>query len=1029
MKQLFLPLGLAIALGASAATPEWLDPEVNQINRLPMHATFHPYTSAQAAQKGAPEADNNYVTLHGDWKFSWVKDADQRPTDFYKKAYDDNQWGTMPIPGNWELHGYGDPIYVNTGYAWRGHFQNNPPEVPTENNHVGSYRKEIFVPADWKGKQIIAHLGSVTSNVYMYVNGKLVGYSEDSKLEPEFDITPYVKPGQDNLIAFQVFRWCDGTYLEDQDFFRHSGFARDSYLYARDKKTHIADIRVTPELINNYRDGKLNVAVDLAGSGTLKLVLADAEGKTVAEKTVNGSGKQQVTFDVANPAKWSAEMPNLYTLTTTLEKGGKVLEVVPLNVGFRSVEIKNKQMLVNGQPVLIKGADRHELDPDGGYVVSHERMEQDIKRMKELNINAVRTCHYPDDAYFYDLCDKYGLYVTAEANIESHGMGYGDQTLAKNPAYHKAHIERNERHVARNFNHPSVIVWSLGNEAGYGPNFEDAYDVVKAMDPSRPCQYEQAHRDGKSDIYCPMYADYNHCEKYAQDPKYTAPLIQCEYAHAMGNSQGGFKEYWGLIRREPSYQGGYIWDFVDQSVRWKNKDGKTIWAYGGDFNDYDASDGNFCDNGLISPDRVFNPHAYEVQRIHQNVWTEFDPATGVLKIFNENFFRPLDYVTLTWTLKHDGKAVRTGVINDLNIAPQATAEKKINIGDIKAPGYWHLDVAYTLREAEPMLEAGYTVAAQQFELAKGHHCAGSCPMTKTATVPNIVRNDRSNTAVITGNATDFSVGFDKVTGFLTNYEVNGQEMILEPLRPNFWRAPIDNDYGANLQRKLGVWMNPELKLDNLDIAEGDGAVNVTATYTMPSVSGKLTIAYRINDRGEIYATEKFDAEEGKEVPDMLRFGMRMAMPKEYDVVDYFGRGPVENYADRKFSADMGRYRQNVADMAYDYIVPQETGTHTDIVEWAVVNAKGAGLEITASAPFSASALNYTIEGLQGEKADKYNYHMAEVPAFDGTEVCFDLKQAGVGCVNSWGALPLPEYRIPYADYAFTFAIKPVTSKF
>lgn len=1030
MKRLLSVILPAFAVCAMASTPEWLDPEVNQINRLPMHATFHPYTGDQVAKSGNPKADTNYMSLHGDWKFNWVKDAGSRPADFFKINYDDSSWGKMPIPGNWELNGYGDPMYLNIGYPWRGHFQNNPPVVPEENNHVGSYRKSFVIPAGWKGKQVIAHLGSVTSCVYMYVNGKFVGYSEDSKLEPEFDITKYVKPGQENLIAFQVFRWCDGTYLEDQDFFRLSGFARDSYLYARDKKTHIRDIRVNADLTADYTDGILTVDVDMQGSGNLNLTLTDAAGRTVAKRAVKASGKVNTVFDIPAPEKWTAETPNLYTLTVTLDKGGKALEVVPLNVGFRKVEIKDKQLLVNGQPVLIKGADRHELDPDYGYCVPRGRMEQDIRRMKEMNINALRTSHYPDDPYLYDLCDKYGIYVTAEANIESHGMGYGDATLAKNPAYRTAHLERNRRNVERNRNHPSIIVWSLGNEAGYGPNFADAYDMVKKMDQSRPVQYEQAifAADGKTDIYCPMYYDYDDCIRYADDPSKTRPLIQCEYAHAMGNSEGGFKDYWDIIRSHRGYQGGYIWDFVDQSIHWTDKDGKKIYAYGGDFNSYDPTDANFCDNGLLSPDREFNPHAYEVQRIYQNIWTDFDPATGELKIFNENFFRPLDYVELKWTLLHDGNPVRTGTISNLDIAPQTTAVKKINIGDTSAPGYWHLNVAYNLREAEPLLPAGFTVAAQQMQLKKGHHCSGKCPMTRTETVPQIVRNDRSLEAIVTGTSTDFTVGFSKVTGFLTTYEVDGRVMLDSPLRPNFWRAPTDNDYGASLQKKYSAWLDPEMKLVSFEIAPADGAVNVKAVYDMPAVQGRLTMDYRINDRGEIYATENFDATEGADVSEMFRFGMRMDMPRQYDVVHYFGRGPVENYADRKTAADMGRYTARVSDMAYHYILPQETGTHSDVVEWSVVDSKGDGLQITAAAPFSASALNVSIEGLMGQQLDKYNYHFPQVPDLNATQVCFDLRQTGLGCVTSWGTIPRPEYRVPYQDYTFSFAIKPIKSQ-
>ena len=495
-RQFILGLFAAAALTAGAQSfNEWRDPNVNAVNRAPMHTNYFAYESADAAARGVKEQSANYMTLNGTWKFFWVKDADARPTDFWKSDYNDKGWGEIPVPGVWELNGYGDPIYVNTGYAWRNQFKNNPPQVPTANNHVGSYRREIVVPASWSGKEIIAHFGSVTSNMYLWVNGRYVGYSEDSKLEAEFNLTSYLKPGQKNLVAFQVFRWCDGTYLEDQDFFRYGGVGRNCYLYAREKR-RIEDIRVTPDLDEAYKDGTLRVQLNLKGSGTADLELLDAAGKQVATGTLRGSGT--TVLSVENPHKWSAEIPYLYTLRATLQGSS---EVIPVKVGFRKIELKGSQLLVNGQPVLFKGADRHELDPDGGYVLSPERMKQDIQIMKQLNINAVRTCHYPDDNLWYDLCDRYGIYVVAEANIESHGMGYGEETLAKRADYPKAHMERNQRNVQRGFNHPSIIFWSLGNEAGYGPNFEAAYDWVKAEDPSRAVQYEQAGKTGKTDIF------------------------------------------------------------------------------------------------------------------------------------------------------------------------------------------------------------------------------------------------------------------------------------------------------------------------------------------------------------------------------------------------------------------------------------------------------------------------------------------------------------------------------------------------
>lgn len=713
-KFFYLTALYACSFTASAQTfKEWQDPQVNEINRAPMHSTFFAYEDLESASVSVKEKSANYMTLNGTWKFFWVANADERPTDFYRIGYNDKGWDDMQVPAVWELNGYGDPIYVNVGYAWRNQYKNNPPYVPVEKNHVGSYRKEIIVPADWKGKDIIAHFGSVTSNMYLWINGKFVGYSEDSKLEAEFDVTKYLKPGEENLIAFQVFRWCDGTYLEDQDFFRYSGVGRDCYLYARNKN-RIDDIRITPDLDSNYKDGKLDVELKLKGNNKVKLELLDACGNVVAEKEVKGSGNVNTNLQLENPVKWTAETPYLYTLRASVSKGSVITEVVPVNVGFRKIEIKNAQILVNGQPVLFKGANRHEMDPDGGYVVSRERMLQDIQIMKKFNINAVRTCHYPDDAYWYELCDKYGIYMVAEANIESHGMGYGENTLAKNKKYAKAHMERNIRNVQRNFNHPSIIFWSLGNEAGYGPNFEAAYDWIKAEDPSRAVQYEQAGKTGKTDIFCPMYYRYKGCEEYSKDANSEKPLIQCEYAHAMGNSEGGFKEYWDLVRKYPKYQGGFIWDFVDQSCRWTGENGKMIYAYGGDFNRFDASDNNFCDNGLISPDRVPNPHMYEVGYFYQNIWTTpADLSKGELNIYNENFFTDLSSYRMEWQLLKDGKIVRSGILDNLKVEPQQIAKVKLDLGETDNTGEWLLNVSYVQKITEHLLPAGHVVARNQ----------------------------------------------------------------------------------------------------------------------------------------------------------------------------------------------------------------------------------------------------------------------------------------------------------------------------
>ena len=1022
-KQLMTGLFTVLALTAGAQTfQEWRNPEINAVNRAPMHTNYFAFENADAAKKANKKQSTNYMTLNGTWKFNWVKDADSRPTDFWKTGFNDKGWDDLQVPAVWELNGYGDPIYVNVGYAWRNQFQNNPPEVPTENNHVGSYRREIVVPASWNGKDIIAHFGSVTSNMYLWVNGRYVGYSEDSKLEAEFDLTPYLKPGQKNLIAFQVFRWCDGSYLEDQDFFRYSGVGRDCYLYARNKK-RIQDIRVTPDLDAAYQNGSLSINLDLKGSGKVDLELVDTQGKQVATATANKSGL--VTMNVENPKKWSAETPYLYTLRASMQGSN---EVIPVKVGFRKIELKGDQILVNGKAVLFKGADRHEMDPDGGYVVSPERMLQDIQIMKQFNLNAVRTCHYPDDNLWYDLCDQYGIYVVAEANIESHGMGYGEKTLAKNPSYKKAHLERNQRNVQRGFNHPSIIFWSLGNEAGDGPNFEQCYQWIKAEDPSRACQYEQARQKDHTDIFCPMYYGYEGMEKYGQRTDATKPLIQCEYAHAMGNSQGGFKEYWDLIRKYPNLQGGFIWDFVDQSCRWKGKDGVMIYAYGGDFNRFDASDNNFCDNGLISPDRVPNPHMYEVGYFYQNIWTTpADLSKGEVNVFNENFFRDLSAYYMEWQVLKDGKIIRTGRVDDLKIAPQETAKITLNIGKTCTCKEWLLNVSYKLKNREGLLPAGFTVAKNQLTL--NDYKAPSMDLknvetTNVATVVPQIIDNQYHYLIVKGN--NFVAEFNKQNGYLSKYAVDGTEILKEgaALTPNFWRAPTDNDMGAGLQNKYAAWKNPGLKLVSLNSKTENDQIVVNAEYDMKNVSAKLYLTYVINNEGAIKVTQKMTADKNATVSPMFRFGMQMQMPKCFETVEYYGRGPVENYSDRNHSTDLGIYRQSVDEQFYSYIRPQETGTKTDIRWWKQLNAGGNGLKVVGDAPFSASALHYTICSLDdGEQKDQR--HSPEVQKADLTNLIIDKAQMGLGCVNSWGALPLPQYMLPYGDYEFTFILTPV----
>ncbi len=1025
MKHIVLLSMLTASLAGVAQSNEWQNAKVNEINRLPMHSHYFAYENEIVAADGERDRSINYLSLNGLWKFNWVADAESRPTDFFALGFNDKGWNDIPVPGNWELNGYGDAIYVNMGFPWRNQYENNPPIVPTQKNHVGSYRRTIDLPSDWKGQDIIAHFGSVTSNMYLWVNGKFVGYSEDSKLEAEFDITRYVKPGK-NLIASQVFRWCDGSYLEDQDFWRLSGVARDCYLYARHTK-RIEDIRITPDLDENYNDAKLSVELTFKGKVNAEIQLLDPQQKVMMTKSLVGSGKQTIQFDVKNPDKWSAESPVLYSVRAITTENNRPLEVIPIRVGFRKVEIKNGLLLVNGQPILIKGANRHEMDPDGGYVVSRQRMIQDVKVMKELNINAVRTCHYPDDNFWYDLCDQYGLYVVAEANVESHGMGYGPETLAKNPAFDVAHLQRNQRNVQRSYNHPSVITWSLGNEAGFGPNFEACYTWIKKEDKSRPVQFEQARTNDFTDIYCPMYLGYEASEKYVQG-SVSKPLIQCEYAHAMGNSMGGFKEYWDLTRKYPHYQGGFIWDFVDQALRKYNDKGVEFYAYGGDFNAYDASDNNFNNNGIIGPDRQYNPHANEVRYYYQNIWAEaVDLSEGTISVFNENFFRDLSSFILEWSVVENGKTTQTGIIDNLNVAPQQKAKVVLpyDVDKFGAGNEVFVNLSFRLKQAEQLLPSGFVVAQRQLELRGFQYPVLTIDSkAQLNQKPVVAKDENINRLIIEGDR--FTMEFDKQDGFLSRYEVNGLKLLDGKLTPNFWRAPTDNDFGAGLQNHYREWKNPEMKLLNLKHEVLNNSLVVSANYDMPSLSAKLSLSYRIGVDGEMVVTQNLTVSPDAKASEMFRFGMQMQMPKSFALIQYYGHGPYENYADRNNSAQIGLYRQRVADQFYSYIRPQETGLKTGVRYWNQIDKGGRGLCFSSIGEFSASALNYSIESLD-DGIQKDQRHSSEVEKVPYVNFCIDYLHMGLGCVNSWGALPLAKYRIPCQNYEFTFKVTPVVS--
>ena len=1007
---------MAVSMPVIAQQPtmtEWHDLQVNEVNRYAVHTSF-------------PQA--NRLSLDGTWRFLWVEHANQRPTDFFRMDYDAKNWVDMPVPGVWELNGYGDPEYVNVGFAWRGHFKNNPPEVPVKDNHVGSYRRTITIPADWTGKQVIAHFGSVTSNIYLWVNGQYVGYAEDAKVAAEFDVTPYIHSGE-NLIAFQTFRWCDGSYHEDQDFWRLSGVGRSCYLYAQDKTEHIQDIRITPDLINNYKDGTLAVKIWAVGKSDARLTLLDAAGKEVASQTVKSWQESQpkqggVVLHVNNPQKWTAETPYLYTLK--IEYGH---QVTTQRVGFRKVEIKDAQLLVNGKPIYIKGVNRHEMDPDGGYVVSRERMIQDLQLMKRFNINAVRTCHYPDDPLWYDLCDEYGIYLCAEANQESHGFLYQNPSPSKDPIFRQQIVERNQHNVAVNFNHPSVIIWSLGNETADSENFTAARQWILSQDQSRPIQYEPAGEGANTDIFCPMYMIQWHCEGYAKDNRKQKPLIQCEYNHVMGNSGGGLKEYWDLVRKYPKFQGGFIWDFVDQALHGKDKQGRDIYTYGGDYNKYDPSDNNFNCNGLVSPDRVPNPHMYETGYEYQNIWTEpVDITQGKLRIRNEYFFRDLSNYVMDWTLLCDGRVIRSGQVEQISCAPQGTVEVTLPLGNCDGAGEYLLNVDYKLKNAEPLMQKGQTVAYQQLTVKPGTLALQDA----TAKLPSLKVKDSKRDTLLSVTNDAVNIQFNKVSGFMVRYTVADRQLLGEGgvLRPNFWRALTDNDMGGQFQKDNKVWKNPTLNLVTFHaekVKKPQPCVVVTAVYDMPDVKAQLTLTYHISGDGRIKVVEQLKTDKDVKQPDMARFGMVMQLPYEMERSAYYGRGPIENYGDRKLSQRIGIYNQTADEQFYPYIRPQENGLKSDVRWWNQTTAQGQGMRIEAIEPFSVSALHYAIEDLDEPKPAKGQRHSTQVPKSKYTNLCIDGAHTGVGGANSWSnwGLALPKYRVPYQDRTFTFQFVPL----
>lgn len=1031
---------------AAAAAPtftEWHDLTVNDINRLPLHTDFFAFRPGEVDPKtfspiSSKTASANYLSLEGEWKFNFAQDADQRPTDFYSEGLDDSGWGTMPVPGMWELNGYGDPEYVNIGFAWRGHFDGQAPSVPTRENHVGSYRRRVTIPADWDGRQVICHLGSVTSCVYLYVNGKFAGYAEDSKVAAEFDITSLVRKG-DNLIAFQVFRWSDGSWSEDQDFWRLSGVARECYLMARDKQAHFDDIRLTAALTADLADGNLHIWAKQKVGTPVTFRLFDPDGVFVAERTFDTEWRGYVDLDmqVYNVRQWTAETPQLYTLVCSTPA-----EQTAVRVGFRNVGVSDGQLRVNGQPLIIKGVNRHEMDPDGGYVVSLERMEDDLRIMKRLNVNAIRTCHYPDDPRFYDLCDAYGFYVVAEANQEGHGFGYGADSRAKAADFALPILQRNQHNVSLLRNHPSVIVWSLGNETAMSDNFLKAYQWIRETDPTRPIQFEQAGKGDGTDIFCPMYMSVADCKAYAADPSAAKPLILCEYNHTMGNSGGNLADYWDLVRKYPTFQGGFDWDFADQalhrhpakpmSVRPSalspDEMRKIEYTYGGDYNAHDPSDNNFNCNGVVGPDRQLNPHAYELAYQYQDIWATLvsHSASGaVIEVRNERFFTDLSDVEMAWTLLVDGEEQARGVAGDVNAGPQGTTTVIIDFGKATGEGEALLNVDFRLRKGKPLMEKGQTVAQAQLSLG-GHYSA-------PATTGKAAKPRAETKGGVTLTAGPAKAAIDPATGLVSLYVCGTDTFIADgaTIKPNFWRAPTDNDMGAGLHKLLKAWRATPLELTALT-ASADrkaGTASAKAEFRLTAIGAALTLTYTLDSRdGSLSIGQTLTPDASSATPNlMFRYGIAIELPKVMDVSTFYGRGPVENYVDRRACMRLGIYRLTAAEQFFPYIRPQETGTKSDIRWWRQTRDDGRGLLVTSDAPFFASAIGFDQAALD-DGDEKGQSHASGLAPSRFTNLYVDAEHTGVGGTDSWGAWPLEQYRVRYGAKTMTVRLTPVVGK-
>jgi beta-galactosidase len=1016
--------------------PEWNNnPEVFRINKEPPHSYLMPFSELNQALARNFEKSPYYLSLNGKWKFYWAKNPDERPGEFYQENYDVSQWKEIPVPSNWQLYGYDYPIYTNIIYPWTGYEQPKPSLAPTIYNPVGSYRRTFILPGGWTDREIFISFQGVESAFYLWINGKFVGYSEDSRTPAEFNITNYVKFSEENTISVEVYRWCDGSWLEDQDAIRLSGIYRDVYLFST-PKVHIYDFRVITDLDSEYKDAELYVKVNVknyydedASTYKVEAMLYDSQNKPVFEEPIvmdiNFVDKKEVVVEkkkfIPNPLKWSAEFPNLYTLVLTLKDStGKPIEFESCRVGFRKFEIKDGQMKINGKPIMFKGVNRHELDPETGKVMSRERMIQDITLMKQFNINAVRTSHYPNHPLWYDLCDEYGIYVIDEANLESHGA-IMEGVPGSDPRWTDACIDRVRNMVERDKNHPCILIWSLGNEAGGGDNFKKMADWVHQNDITRPVHYE-GYND-VVDIESHMYAKVESVEEYGRsgNPK---PYVLCEYAHAMGNSVGNLFKYWDVFERYPNLQGGFIWDWVDQSLKWPipNREGEYFFAYGGDWGDI-PNDGVFCADGLVFPDRTTQPEIWEVRRVYQNIGVEeIDLIQGRVRIKNKYLFTNLNTFRCTWQLLEDDRLLQEGEITDLNIPP--LGNKIITIPFVEPttkPGteYW-LNISFALKEDTMWAEKGYEIAKQQFEILFETQEAETVDITK---IPEIKVIESNNNVAIEGK--DFSIVFDKIKGTITSYKYNSKELIEDGPIPNFWRAPVDNDRGNGMPVRLQTWhdagKNRKITEVTTEVIENK-AIKIEVNMILPTTNeSKYKSIYTIFGTGDVVVENILIP--GKDLPEIPEIGMMMQLPEEFENITWYGRGPQENYWDRNTGADVGVYKGTVSEQFIPYLKPSETGNKTDVRWVALTNEERIGLMAIGMPLLEVNALHYTPEDLESVG------HPYELNKRKEIILRLNYKQMGIGGDNSWGARTHPEFTL-YADksYSYKFRLRPISSE-